>query len=987
MKHINTIFFFSIGLSVIICLSLLINTQEYKAEKKAAIVTQPILVGEKSKSDKTTETDLKNSSWYKQVTEQIQKDEYNITFAESYRTYQSPNRAQNLRFIYRKDGFTAKPRQTNIPLFDISDRNIKEEDKQYKTIDDWEIDFTIKGIGRKEMLTPFTGKELKADKNEAEIEDEEMKVTYKNTEEGMRQDFILMSKPEGKGNVRLTLAIETPLKVRVGGDALAFIGEGGEEKMKYSRLKVWDANGKILPAHFEKEELKNIALVVNDNEAEYPITIDPLSTSPNWTAESNQADADFGNSVSTAGDVNGDGYSDVIVGAYYYDNGQSNEGRAFVYYGSASGLSTTADWTAESNQASAQFGYSVSTAGDVNGDGFSDVIVGAMLYDVVSNEGRAYVYLGSSSGLSATADWTAESNQVSAYFGVSVSTAGDVNGDGYSDVIVGADGYDNGQSEEGKAFVYYGSASGLSATANWTAESNQVNAEFGCSVSTAGDVNGDGYSDVIVGAYYYDNGQSDEGRAFVYLGSSSGLSTTADWTAESNQASAYFGYSVSTAGDVNGDGYSDVIVGAYKFDGGETDEGRAYVYHGSSSGLSTTADWTAESNQVDANFGYSVSTAGDVNGDGYSDIIVGAYKFDGGETDEGKVFVYYGNGGTGLRASVQQYQVNSSTIIGPHGSVSTDGQIRFSNYSKSPFGRADGKLVYEYKTTGTAFSGSPITNSVSSTGKHATFVDLGLGTVLNEDLTGIPTYNNYRWRVRIEYDKVTNPYQVYSPWKYYENYQPKSYGSFKSQNAPLPVELVSFSASYVEGKVLLNWQTATEVNNYGFEIERTSPRPSPQGEGGEAGRGWEKIGFVEGHGNSNSPKNYSFEDKSVESGKYSYRLKQIDNNGGFNYSREVEVKVEAIPTEFALFQNYPNPFNPSTIIKYSIPKIINNQSSIINLKVYDILGSEVATLVNEQKKPGFYSVEWNASNIASGIYFYRIQAGDFIQTKRLILLR
>ena len=380
MKHINTIFFFSIGLSVIICLSLLINTQEYKAEKKAAIITQPILVGEKSKSDKTTETDLKNSSWYKQVTEQIQKDEYNITFAESYRTYQSPNRAQNLRFIYRKDGFTAKPRQTNIPLFDISDRNIKEEDKQYKTIDDWEIDFTIKGIGRKEMLTPFTGKELKADKNEAEIEDEEMKVTYKNTEEGMRQDFILMSKPEGKGNVRLTLAIETPLKVRVGGDALAFIGEGGEEKMKYSRLKVWDANGKILPAHFEKEELKNIALVVNDNEAEYPIMIDPLSGTIKWAGEGKQEDAYFGFSVSTAGDVNGDGYSDIIVGAPYYDNGESNEGKAFVYHGNSSG-NPALNWTAEPNQVSAYFGSSVSTAGDVNGDGYSDVIVGAYVYD------------------------------------------------------------------------------------------------------------------------------------------------------------------------------------------------------------------------------------------------------------------------------------------------------------------------------------------------------------------------------------------------------------------------------------------------------------------------------------------------------------------------------------------------------------------------------------------------------------------------------
>jgi len=404
-----------------------------------------------------------------------------------------------------------------------------------------------------------------------------------------------------------------------------------------------------------------------------------LSADANWTAEGNQVDAFLGNSVSTAGDVNGDGYADVIVGASGYDNDENDEGRVFVYHGSASGISTTADWTAESNQVDSYFGDSAATAGDVNSDGYSDVIVGAPDFDNgEEDEGRAFVYLGSAQGLSSAAKWNAEGNKIGASFGYSVATAGDVNSDGYSDVIVGAPFYDNGELDEGRAFVYHGSDAGLSLTENWTAEGNHAGAQFGWSVSTAGDVNGDGYADVIVSAPYFDNGQEDEGLAFVYYGSSGGLSPTANWTKEGNQAGAQFGFSVACAGDVNGDGYGDVIIGAYGYDNGEEDEGRSFVYHGSAEGLSATVDWTQESNQAGASFGWSVATAGDVNRDGYTDVIVGAPDFDNGEEDEGSIFVYHGSA-SGLSlaaertAEINQANASFGWCVSTAGDVNGDG--------------------------------------------------------------------------------------------------------------------------------------------------------------------------------------------------------------------------------------------------------------------------------------------------------------------------
>jgi hypothetical protein len=271
----------------------------------------------------------------------------------------------------------------------------------------------------------------------------------------------------------------------------------------------------------------------------------------------------------------------VIVGADGYSNGQDGEGGAFVFHGSAAGLSTSPEWTAEADQPFASFGASVSAAGDVNGDGFDDVIVGAIYYDKgQSDEGRAFLYHGSAAGLSTSATWTTEGDQVGGNFGRSVGAAGDVNADGFADVIVGANNYEAGQISEGKAFLYHGSLTGPSSIPDWTAERNQAYAGLGSSAGTAGDVNDDGFDDVVVGCWLCDSGQVDDGSAYVFTGSIAGLSTRPTWKAHGDQEFGNLGTSVGTAGDVDADGFDDVIVGASWWDRGQTAEGAAVVYAG-----------------------------------------------------------------------------------------------------------------------------------------------------------------------------------------------------------------------------------------------------------------------------------------------------------------------------------------------------------------------------------------------------------------------
>jgi hypothetical protein len=188
----------------------------------------------------------------------------------------------------------------------------------------------------------------------------------------------------------------------------------------------------------------------------------------------------------------------------------------------------------------------------------------------------------------------------------------------------------------------------------------------------------------------------------------------------------------------------------------------------------------------------------------------------------------------------------------------------------------------------------------------------------------------------------------------------------------LPVELSSFTSSVNANSVKLNWSTVIEENNSGFDVERKLSNENT----------WNKISFVNGNGTTNNVQNYSFEDKFLATGKYNYRLKQIDFNGNYKYYDLSNEVVIGVPDKIKLTQNYPNPFNPSTNMNYQL-----TTNSFVSLKVYDINGREVAQLVNETRQAGYYSVAFDAKNLPSGTYFYKLSIDNFTDVKKMVLVK
>ena len=749
----------------------------------------------------------------------------------------------------------------------------------------------------------------------------------------------------------------------------------------------------------------------------------------------------FGYTVNSAGDFNADGYDDLIIGAPGYGNGWTA-----IYFGSAS---TPIIPDMIINGEIPNFGFSCSGAGDVNGDGYGDVIIGSIGNGGIA--GRAYLYFGNQQGLLNGIVLNGET--AGDRFAYSVCKAGDMNLDGFDDVIVG--------SRAGKAYIYFGGLQ-MDNNADVVLNDPSPGSDFGKSVSYAGDVNGDGFSDVVVGAYRYLN---NTGRAYVYLGGAQ-MNNVPDviMTGEAVGFDLKFGSYVGSAGDVDNDGFSDVVIGrgdeihpsngATLFRGGtnmdnipdlgfapqvygederfsqvflnddfngdgfsdimvgswghDNRKGRVYVFLGSHN-MDNKADYIMNApDEYPSRFGFSVSTAGDINADLYPDVIIGGPDW--GPNQSGTACFYYGFGIPentlgGLTLSTSPFSVTNA-------GYTVDVTATVNNIDNQPmngvrvnFFRRGSQNTYSSSTTDISGNASVQVSSsspavdilVSVSGRYSDtsyIVWMSNDQCMSGDLNVM--YNTthlyvYEQQTNVRFEILndrTARARIISDSNNDSVYV--EMGSISGRFAlsalsgneilctkvvyidrPLPVQLTSFTSS-VEGRsVQLKWSTAAEENNSGFELLKSV-----------GDNEFKFIKFIPGKGSSAQVTDYSYEDKDLETGIYHYRLKQIDFNGNFEYFELPEAVTIGVPDKFFVDQNYPNPFNPLTTIAYGIP-----QSGNVVLKIFDMTGREVRTLVNEYKDAGYYVVNFNGSSLASGTYIYRIESGSFVTAKKMVLLK
>ena len=684
--------------------------------------------------------------------------------------------------------------------------------------------------------------------------------------------------------------------------------------------------------------------------------------------------------VSSAGDINGDGYDDILVGSKFASNKNTssqyyNQGYVYIFMGSSAGIATGATPFATLMGANDNdlFGFSVSSAGDVNGDGYGDIIIGAPgVHTSVTDGGAAYIYLGNALGIpsSATPATTLVLASPTAFedFGASVANAGDVNGDGYADIIIGApnlgsayniedDNNQDGGSGNGATYVYYGSATGIANTASSTKiVTSTSNLDFGISVSSAGDVDGDGYSDIIVGASSGDNNSN--GSAEIFLGSSTGLITTVKSVLNGVNAGDQFGTSVASAGDVNGDGYSDVIVRATQPSSTNPSTGTTYIFQGSATGLPATVSAAAASTTFSDEGANTylesatqassrtimhrcVGSAGDVNGDGYSDVIVGVYLDATNGFKAGKTYLYYGNNANGRNASnvLKLYQSDFSAPLNASNVPAVNFGLGLS--TQSPFGPVKGQMVWETEANGKPFSSSSvpsITNSVSYSASSAAALIAPGGhefqSVVDKRLSVLT-----KVRARIKYASTAVTFgQVYGPWVYSQTYL--SSGS----SGALPMKLLKFTAAVSGQDILLNWQTSDEVNMWGYVIEHSLD-----------GKNFDSIGVVAAKGSQNV-NDYEFTHYNPGTGKHYYRLREVDLDKHADLSKD----VWAIINNSIELKIYPNPTTDHIVISCTgftatYARIINSAGAVMGQYKLDPSGKTTISLSGFAK--GSYFVE------------------------------
>ena len=547
-------------------------------------------------------------------------------------------------------------------------------------------------------------------------------------------------------------------------------------------------------------------------------------------------------------------------------------------------------------------------------------------------------------------------------------TIGDLNGDGKPDIVIPNSGTDASIS------VFMNTTAPLATTPSFSAKTDFLTGAAPVSAAI-GDINGDGKPDIVVAV----DGAM---KVAVFLNTTATGASIPTFSTRTDFAAIYSPYLVKLA-DLNGDGKLDIVVADYYAK-------KVSVFINTTT---TGASIPTFATRKDFPAGQYTSciAVGDLNGDGKPDI---AASNDGdntvsvliNKTTTGDTTVSFyatsnfpvgtkpvgvaiadlnGNGKPDLVVT-NQYDLTASVLLNT--TKTGDTTATFSaktdfNTGGGPISVAIGDMNGDGKPD--IVSGNYSSNSVSVLLNTTT---TGASTASFSDKTDFTTGANPRG-IAIADLNGDGKLDIVSA-----NYlsAPPSMSVLFNTTSSVPVELTTFTAALNNGSVELNWKTATETNNYGFEIQKSQTQ----------NHNWTKIGFVKGAGNSTSPLAYYFVDNTVPYGSYAYRLKQIDITGEYKYSSVVEVNVGQAPNDFSLSQNYPNPFNPSTVIKYSIP-----QNGFVSIKVFNLIGLEVATLVNQEQKSGIYMVNFDASKLASGVYMYRIQAGGFSLSKKMTILK
>lgn len=629
--------------------------------------------------------------------------------------------------------------------------------------------------------------------------------------------------------------------------------------------------------------------------------------------------------------------------------------------GSAQVLHTLVSPNEESN---GRFGKRVCIAGHVNHDSFADVIVGAYGEDPGASPdggGRAYVF----SGFDGTVLFTliSPNEEEDGHFGAQVSGAGDVDGDGCEDVLVGAEREDPGSSPSGSGRVYVFSGADGSVMYTLASPNEEELGYFGHSVSDAGDVNNDGHDDVVVGAIRENPGTSPShaGRAYTFSGMDGSVMYT--FRSPSEEEGSLFGCDVSGAGDVDGDGYTDVVVGAMGegTNGRPDGAGRVYVFSGEDG--SVLHALVSPNEEAYGHFGGHVACAGDVDNDGFSDVIVGAKEGPGASpAGAGRAYVFSGVDGSVIYALASPNEES----YGHFGAdVSGGGDVNADGH--------DDIVV-----------GAPSEDSNSSLiGAGRAYVFSGMdGSVMyslvspNEEEDG-----SFGISVSGGGDVDNDEYDDVIIGAYGEDPGPSPSGAGRAyvfSGFLIPVELAGFTGAVESGKVILRWATLSEHENFGFHVYR-----SP-----ESINAYVRItdAIIPGAGNSCVRHDYSYTDEDIIAGGiYSYKLADIDFQGQETLHGPVSVTV--MPSELTLHGAYPNPSNNDVAVRFSL-----GEAGHVRLDFYNLAGELVRMLADGEMEEGLHELRWDGTDesgrmVPPGAYTYQARSRGTGRSGKLILIQ